>query len=175
MKSSLDWAFAYKGLNTLKIRKEVNRNRARDKTARSIVNRYERVVVEDLKIGNMVRNRSLSKSIGETGWGMLRNALTYMARMSEGVIALVDPRYTSQLCSGCGELVPKDLAERVHACPRCGLVLERDVNAARNILQVELGRGPPEDTPDGEETTTRRSDAEQATSMKQEAHLFRGG
>ncbi len=56
-------------------------NQRRDfayKTARSIVNRYENVVVEDLKICNMVRNRHLSKSIGDAGWGILRNALIYM-------------------------------------------------------------------------------------------------
>ena len=50
-------------------------------------------------------------------------------------MAFVDPRYTSQLCSGCGEYVPKTLDVRVHMCPYCGLVLDRDVNAARNILR----------------------------------------
>ena len=82
-------------------------NQRRDfayKTARSIVNRYEMIVVEDLKIDNMKRNRHLSKSIGDAGWGLLRNALTYMAERSEGVMVFVDPRNTSQLCSGCGEL-----------------------------------------------------------------------
>ena len=155
-------------------------NQRRDftyKTARSIVNRYERVYVEDLKIANMLKNRRLSKSIGDAGWGMLRNALTYMAEMSEGVIAFVDPMNTSQLCSGCGERVLKDLSVRVHVCPYCGLVLNRDVNAARNILQrgLEIGRGPPEYTPVGEETPTSLSEGMQVASMNQEAHLFRGG
>jgi len=61
-------------------------NQRRDfayRTASSIVSRYEKVVVEDLKISNMVRNRHLSKSIGDAGWGILRNALTYMAKLSE--------------------------------------------------------------------------------------------
>ena len=153
-------------------------NQRRDfayKTARGIVNRYERVVVEDLKIGNMVRNRSLSKSIGDAGWGMLRNALTYMAELSEGVMVFVDPRYTSQLCSGCGELVPKDLAVRVHVCPRCGLVLDRDVNAARNILRKGIGLERPESTPVGEVAAAYLSVDVQVASVKQEAHLFRGG
>jgi len=99
-------------------------NQRRDyayKTARSIVDRYERVYVEDLKIANMVKDRRLGKSIGDAGWGMLRNALTYMAKMSEGVTAFVNPRDTSQLCSGCGERVEKDLAVRVHVCPIVGL------------------------------------------------------
>ena len=69
------------------------------KVARSIVDKYERIYVENLKITNMVRNKHLSKSIYDAGWGMLRNALTYMAKMSEGVMAFVNPRNTSQLCS----------------------------------------------------------------------------
>ena len=108
------------------------------KTARSIVNKYEKVVVEDLKICNMVRNSHLSKSIGDAGWGILRNALTYMAKLSEGVMAFVDPRNTSQLCSGCGEYVPKTLDVRVHACPCCGLVLDRDVNARCLVPKFRL-------------------------------------
>ena len=155
-------------------------NRRRDfayKTARSIVNRYERVYVEDLKIANMIKNRRLSKSLGDAGWGMLRDALTYMAEMSEGVIAFVNPRNTSQVCSGCGERVMKDLSVRTHRCPVCGLIIDRDVNAARNILQrgLEIGRGPPEYTPVGEETPTSLSEGMQVASVNQEAHLFRGG
>ena len=122
----------------------------------------------------MKRNRHLSKSIGDAGWRILRHTLTYMAERSLGVTVCVDPRSTSQLCSGCGGLVPKPLIERVHRCPRCGLVLDRDVNAARNILHrgLEIGREPPEYTPDGEEATTPLSGGVQATSMKQEAILL---
>jgi putative transposase len=155
-------------------------NQRRDfayKTARSIVNRYERIFVEDLKIQNMQRNRCVSKSIADAGLGLLRNALTYMAKMSEGVIAFVDPRDTSQVCSGCGERVEKSLSERIHQCPACGLVLDRDVNAAWNILKrgLEIGLGQAEYTPEGEETTTHLSADVQATSMKQEAHDFSHG
>ena len=155
-------------------------NQRRDfayKTARMIVDRYERVYVEDLKIVNMVKDRRFGKSIGDAGWGMLRIALTYMAERSEGVMAFVDPKNTSQLCSGCGESVLKDLSVRVHVCPCCGLVLDRDVNAARNILQrgLEIGRGPPEYTPVGEEIPTSLSEGMQVASMNQEAHPFRGG
>jgi len=144
------------------------------KTARSIVNRYERVYVEDLKIANMMKNRSLSKSIGDAGWGNLRNALTYMAELSEGVTAFVNPRGTSQTCSGCGETVPKPLSERTHRCPVCGLVLDRDVNAARNILRKGIGLEQAEFTPVGEETTTQLSVVEQVASMNQEASLLVG-
>jgi putative transposase len=155
-------------------------NQRRDiayKASRSIVNRYERVYVEDLNVQGLTRNRRLSKSLGDAGWGMLRNALTYMAEMSEGVIAFVDPKNTSQLCSGCGERVMKDLSVRVHVCPYCGLILDRDVNAARNILQrgLEIGLERAEYTPVGEVTVTQLSKAGQAASMNQEAHPFRGG
>jgi putative transposase len=152
-------------------------NQRRDfayKTARSIVNRYEKVVVEDLKISNMIRNRHLSKSIGDAGWGILRNALIYMAKLSEGVMAFVDPRDTSQLCSGCGKLVPKTLGERVHRCPCCGLVLDRDVNAARVILRKGIGMVRAESTPVGDSASAEGS-VMQVGLMNQEAHLFRGG
>jgi putative transposase len=144
------------------------------KTARSIVDRYVRVYVEDLKIANMVKDRRLGKSIGDAGWGMLRNALTYMAKMSEGVTAFVNPRDTSQLCSGCGERVEKDLAVRVHVCPYCGLVLDRDVNAARNILRKGIGMEQPESKPEGEEASTMLGEGWQAALMKQEASLLVG-
>ena len=150
-------------------------NQRRDyayKTARSIVDRYEMIYVEDLKIQNMQRNRCLSKSIADAGWGMLRNALIYMVRLSEGVMVFVDPRGTSQVCSGCGVRVEKGLGERVHRCPVCGLVLDRDVNAARNVLKrgLEIGRGPPEYRPVGEGANTRLIGDVQVVSVIQEAH-----
>jgi putative transposase len=155
-------------------------NQRRDyayKTARMIVNRYERVYVEDLKVQNMMRNRRLSKSLGDAGWGMLRNALTYMAERSEGVTVFVNPRNTSQLCSRCGAYVRKDLSMRVHRCPECGLTIDRDVNAALNVLKrgLEIGLERAEYTPVGEVTTTQPSEAGQVASVSQEAYLFRGG
>jgi putative transposase len=155
-------------------------NQRRDyayKTARSIVNRYERVYVEDLRVQNMMRNRRLSKSLGDAGWGMLRNALTYMAERSEGVTAFVNPRGTSQTCSGCGAYVEKDLSVRVHRCPGCGLTIDRDVNAALNVLKrgLEIGLEQAEYTPVGEVTATQLSEVGQVASVSQEAHLLRGG
>ena len=119
----------------------------------------------------------MSKSIADAGWGMLRSALTYMARLSEGVTAFVDPRGTSQSCSRCGERVEKGLGERMHSCPACGLVLDRDVNAARNVLKrgLEIGWGPPEYTPVGEGAATCLSGDAQAASMNQEAYDFSHG
>jgi len=147
------------------------------KTARSIVNSYERIYLEDLKIQSMQGNRCLSKSIADAGWGLLRNALTYMARLSEGVMAFVDPRGTNQVCSGCGAVVGKDLSVRIHCCPWCGLTVDRDVNAARNVLKrgLEIGLGRAEYRPDGEGTATQLCEAGQVASMKQEAHDFSHG
>jgi putative transposase len=155
-------------------------NRRRDyayKTARMIVNRYERVYVEDLNVQSMMGNRGLSKSLGDAGWGMLRNALTYMAERSEGVIAFVSPRGTSQTCSGCGAYVEKDLSVRVHRCPECGLTIDRDVNAALNVLKrgLEIGLERAEYSPVGEVTATQLIEVGQVASVSQEAHLFRGG
>ena len=155
-------------------------NRRRDfayKTARSIVNRYERVYVEDLNVQGMMRNRRLSKSLGDAGWGLLRNALTYMAERSEGVTAFVNPRGTSQTCSGCGAYVEKSLSVRVHRCPGCGLTIDRDVNAALNVLKRGLGIGleRAEYTPVGEVTATQLSEAGQVASVSQEDHLLEVG
>ena len=144
------------------------------KTARSIVNRYERIYVEDLRIANMVRNRHLSKSILDAGWGILKDNLTYMAKRSLGVTVLVDPRDSSKMCSGCGEMVHKDLSVRVHHCSRCGLVLDRDVNAARNILLRGIGLGRPESTLVGEGISTQPGAVLQVPSMNQEATLLVG-
>jgi putative transposase len=99
-----------------------------------------------------------------------------MARLSEGVMTFVDPRYTSQLCSGCGSIVQKTLAERVHVCPCCGLVLDRDVNAARVILRKGIGMVRAESTPVGDSASAEGVvPVKHVGSVNQEAHLFRGG
>jgi putative transposase len=96
------------------------------------------IVFEDLKIGNMVKNHSLASAIMDSAWGKLRQFTVYKAERRGGRVILVSPCGTSQKCSGCGEVVPKELSERVHDCPKCGLVMDRDVNAARNILKAGL-------------------------------------
>lgn len=145
------------------------------KIARSIVNKYEKIYVEDLKIKNMVKNKHLSKSIHDAGWGILRANLTYMAERSLGVTVAIDPRNTSQICSACGEIVPKDLSMRIHNCPHCGLVLDRDVNAARNILHKGILLEQQESTLVGEPTSTiTQRSGMQVGSMNQEATLLVG-
>ena len=87
----------------------------------------------------------------------------------------VVPRNTSQLCSGCGETVRKDLSVRTHICPNCSLVLDRDVNVARNILRKGIGLERPESTLVGEPTATPdQRIGVQTGSMNQEATLLVG-
>jgi putative transposase len=133
-----------------------------------IVNKYERVYIEDLETANLKRNKHLSKSISDAGWRILRHTLTYMAQRSEGMTVCVAPQYTSQLCSGCGELVPKTLDERVHICS-CGLVLDRDVNASRVILRRGILLERQESTSVETQPLPSQTVVTQVESMKQEA------
>lgn len=91
---------------------------------------------EDLQVQNMVKNHHLAKSINDAAWGMLFKFLRYKAESAGRRVVAVPPYQTSQICSACGELVPKKLSERWHNCPHCGLSIQRDVNAARNILAI---------------------------------------
>jgi putative transposase len=83
----------------------------------------------------MVRNRHLSKSIADAGWGGFLNILAYKAEEAGCRFEKVPAQNTSVNCSCCGNPVPKTLAVRIHQCPSCGLVLDRDHNAAINILK----------------------------------------
>jgi putative transposase len=86
----------------------------------------------------MVKNHHLAKSITDAGWGAFLTILTYKAACAGRRVIGVNPAYTSQRCSGCGELVYKDLSVRWHSCPVCGTSLHRDHNAAKN--RERLGR-----------------------------------
>lgn len=107
------------------------------KIAKAIVDRCDVVAHEDLSIRALVRGM-LGKQVSEAGWGILLHCIACKAESAGKHVVAVDPRGTSQRCSSCGVSVPKDLRERVHDCPHCGLVLGRDENAARNIMA--LGR-----------------------------------
>lgn len=106
--------------------------------ARHIVNEYDVIVMEDLQILNMVKNDKLAKSILDMGWGQVQALIIAKAEEAGRMVIVVPPHGTSQTCSGCGEVVQKTLAVRTHKCPHCGLVLDRDVNAAINILAKGL-------------------------------------
>lgn len=96
--------------------------------------KHDLIFVERLKLQNMNKNRYLARHIMDSSWGTFKQMLAYKAnRLME-----VQPYNTSVECSRCGGLVPKSLAIRIHECNRCGTVLDRDHNAAINILQKGL-------------------------------------
>ena len=105
------------------------------KAVHRLLREYDAVAVEDLQIAGMLHNRYLAKSIADASWGVFLAILEAKAHEWERDVVKVDPRNTSQLCSGCGALAPKTLAQRRHVCGQCGLDLHRDVNAAVNILK----------------------------------------
>jgi putative transposase len=108
------------------------------KQANTLVSSHDGVAYEHLQIRNMVSNRKLAKSIHDAGWGVFMHWLTYYALLHGIPVMAVAPQYTSQDCSGCGTRVKKSLSIRTHICPSCGLVMDRDQNAARNILEKAL-------------------------------------
>ncbi len=110
------------------------------KLSRHLVNNYDYISFEDLDVKALVRNSNLAKLILDAGWGTLIAFVTYKAVMAGARVVRVDPFYTTQDCSVCGFRVPKILAQRLHKCPECGVVMDRDYNASVNILQKGLVR-----------------------------------
>ena len=132
------------------------RNQRRDflhKESRKLVNQYQVIVFEDIKIGNLTKKPKpkqdeqtgqylpngaaakggLNKSILDSGWGMFTSMCRVKAEEAGRTLIKVSPKFTSQICSNCGTIRKKDLSERWHSCD-CGAELDRDVNAAINIL-----------------------------------------
>ncbi len=132
------------------------RQRRRDflhQQSRKLVNKSGTLVFEDLQITNMTARpkpkqdeqgtylpngaaakSGLNKSIQDAGWGQFVALCSHKAEEAGGSVVKVPPKDTSQACSGCGRIVQKDLSERWHSCPHCGAELDRDHNAALNIL-----------------------------------------
>jgi putative transposase len=103
------------------------------------------------KIRNLVRNRRLAKSISDAAWGRFLSWLTYYGQVHNIPVIAVEPAFTSQDCSTCGTRIKKSLSVRTHICSGCGLFLDRDHNAALNILAKakdrtggQSGTGTPE-------------------------------
>jgi putative transposase len=116
------------------------------KLSRRVTTTYSLIALEDLPLDFMLHNPYLARSAHDAALGEFRDLLAYKAEEAGARVVAVPPQDTSQVCSGCGRRVPKDLSVRVHVCPHadCGLILNRDVNAARNVLQRALsppGRG----------------------------------
>ncbi len=105
-----------------------------------LVRDYDAIAVEKLQVKGLARS-ALAKDVHDASWAKFLSMLRYKAEWAGARVIEVDPHHTSQDCSGCGTLVPKDLAARNHDCPNCGLSIDRDINAARNILN-RAGVGP---------------------------------
>jgi len=103
------------------------------KLARCVITSNDVVVYEDLRVSNMIKNHCLAKSISDASWYQFRVFLEYFGKVFGRITIAVNPAYTSQECSDCGEVVKKSLSTRTHAC-KCGCVMDRDHNAAINIL-----------------------------------------
>jgi putative transposase len=108
--------------------------------SRRLIDTFQILAFEDLEPQQIGRSRALRKSIADAAWTQLVEYTSNKAEEAGRTVVLVNPRDTSKRCSNpnCGELVEKDLSVRVHTCPHCGLVLDRDQNAAINILRLGL-------------------------------------
>ncbi len=105
-------------------------------TARRLVNTYGVLAFEALQIPNMMQNHCLAKSIADVAWGQFVRIASDKAACAGRLVVQVPPAYTSQDCSRCGYRVPKPLRQRVDQCPACTLSMDRDHNAAINILRL---------------------------------------
>ena len=104
--------------------------------AKDMTEKYRFIAMEDIKIKKLleVEWRSTRRSQYYASWGILEGCLARAADRSGTTVVKVNPRGTTQMCSGCGCIVPKTLSDRVHRCTQCGLVMDRDLNASHNIL-----------------------------------------
>ena len=107
------------------------------KTALCVVKSNDFVAYENLQVKNMVKNHKLAKSISDAAWSQFAEWLQYLGKVYGKTVVAVSPEYTSQDCSTCGATVKKTLSVRTHVC-NCGRVLDRDHNAALNILAKAL-------------------------------------
>jgi putative transposase len=143
------------------------------KLARCVVRSNDLIAFEDLKVRNMKRNRRLSKSISDAGWTQFRNWVEYFGKIFGKVTVAVNPAYTSQICSGCGQTVKKDLKMRQHICG-CSVDMDRDFNAAINILKAGLRMAGHARTAGETQETLVETDVSPAIagslSRKQESH-----
>jgi len=144
-----------------------------------IVRSNDLVAYEDLRIKNLVKNNCLSKSINDAGWYEFRKWLEYFGTKYGRITIAVAPNYTSQNCSNCGAVVKKSLSQRTHIC-QCGCQLDRDHNAALNILNQALstsGHGGtwiinPNASGDLSSTDVGAILHQQDGSLKEESHGF---
>ena len=109
------------------------------KSVNSLINKYDLICLEDLNIKKMQQTdmKNIRKGIADIAWNQFIRFTSYKAESAGKIVMLVNPKNTTKTCSRCGSLVEKELSERIHNCS-CGLILDRDVNAAINILRRGL-------------------------------------
>ena len=110
------------------------------KLSKKLVSNFQLIVFEKLNIKGMLKNRYLARSISDASWNRFLQMLIYKAEEAGSWAIGVSAKNTTQTCNGCGNTVEKSLATRIHKCPRCGLSIDRDINAARNILQSAFAK-----------------------------------
>lgn len=131
------------------------------KLSSRLVHTHTTVVVEDLHVAGMVRNRRLARHIAGVGMGEFRRQLEYKAAWSGATVHVADRWYpSSKTCSSCGVVKTKlRLSERIYICDGCGLRIDRDLNAARNLAALAEASSPScgatENEPDGNPCQTR--------------------
>ncbi|MFB2937045.1 RNA-guided endonuclease InsQ/TnpB family protein, partial [Aerosakkonemataceae cyanobacterium BLCC-F154] len=108
------------------------------KDALALVQSNDLVVYEALKVSNLVKNHKLAKSISDASWYQFTIWVNYFAKIHKITCIAVPPQFTTIDCSVCGAKVYKTLSTRTHQCPHCKTVLDRDWNAAINILKKGL-------------------------------------
>ena len=134
------------------------------KLSTKLVSTYSFIAAEKLNSQDMAMNGH-SKNINDAAWGMFAKMLCYKAEGAGSRVVFVEPKNTSKVCSRCGEVVEKTLWDRWHICPACGLSIDRDLNAAINILKrATLGHSE----------SNACGDGAMAPSQKQEAHPLQG-
>ncbi|GHO81060.1 hypothetical protein KSD_88310 [Ktedonobacter sp. SOSP1-85] len=143
------------------------------KTANALITSHDLIAYEHLRIANLVKNRKLAKSINDAAWGRFILWLTYYGALHHIPVIAVEPAFTSQECSTCGARIKKSLSVRTHICPSCGLVLDRDHNAALNILAKayrtvgQTGTGGAQAPPNASgQTASTRSDRKATTGKR---------
>lgn len=130
-------------IKVAKIHEKIS-NQRRDflhKVSTQLINENQVIVIEDLKVSNMIKNHKLAKSIADASWSEFRRQLEYKAKWYGREIIIAPSNYaSSQLCSSCGNKSSqtKDLGCRTYICPVCGMIMDRDINASKNLLKLAM-------------------------------------